>query len=292
MTPRSRYVIGIPSVWRARGYLAQTVDSVVAAMTESELARARIVVLNADTPSDRNTEVARVASGHAELVRSGTLTLESQPTRVVLDVRDDKELWRRQQVLDCASLIERCCGLGEYYLHLEDDVVAAPGFLAAIDARATAHARDRRRWSILSFYNSFSVADCTSLSERRLACSHFGLIGQLFHDSDLKSLSQYLRAHERDAPVDALVSRWARAAPGLVIAHAPSLFQHVGVFSSFRSEIQVWDTPQFLETPDERRSRLASAVADIKAHHPDSVRDYLSIRARLRAFRRYRFPKF
>lgn len=287
MTPREcRYVIGIPSVERRRGYLAETVDSVVNAMDADELERARIIVFNGDVPAGGNREISATLKQQAALAASGTLMVVNRAREVEVGPCTRQERWKRQQVLDCVALLECCQELGQYYLHLEDDVVAARGFRGAIEARVKQHQSARRNWTILSFYNSFPITDGTCYSEYRLSRRYFGMIGQLLRTEDLPSLSAYLCNHYADAPVDSLLGRWALAAGGAVIGHSPALFQHVGIISSFENEIQIWDTPQFPERPEERRRRLQAALRDVKAHHPGSASDFLRYRAQLRAARK------
>lgn len=99
-------------------------------------------------------------------------------------------------------------GLSDYYLHLEDDTAAAPGFLAAIDARVRRHQTAGRERAIVSFFNSYPIADGAYYSEFRLTHRYFGLIGQLFRSRDLPSLAAYLRSHYTESPADSLSVRW------------------------------------------------------------------------------------
>src|SRR5262245_4695086 len=280
-----RYVIGIPTVRRDQGYLGRTVDSLIAAMPADDLARVRIVIFNGDVPASSNAEVAAVLRRHASLADYGTLTIESRQHTVAVETQDGEARWKRKQVIDCAALLDVCQGLSDYYLDLEDDIVAASGFIAGIDRRVREHQAAGRKWAILSFYNSFPIADGTYYSEFRLTRRYFGLIGQLVQARDLSSLAAYLRRHYTESAVDSLVGRWALVSGGAVIGHSPSLFQHVGVLSSYRNEIQIWESLQFPEQPKERRRRLRAALKEVKIHHPEAALDFLRYRRRLQAVR-------
>lgn len=264
----------------------ETVDSVVAAMAESDFQCARIIIFNGEPGTEHREEVAAALSRHADLAGVGALTVQHRADAVESGESGGEAEWKRRQVQHCAALMDACREGGDYYLHLEDDVIAAPGYLHKIELRVREHQKTQRRWAILSFYNSFPITDGVYFSEYHLTRRYFGLIGQLFRTRDLASLTEYLREHQTDGPVDTLVGRWALATGGTVIGHSPSLFQHVGVLSSYCNEIQIWDTPQFVELPGERKQRLRTAIADINTYHPGCASGFLRYRARLRATRK------
>lgn len=286
MSDAAGYIIGIPTVARRRGYLAETVSSIVTAINGRDFQRARIVILNGDDSQHSNPEIQTVVSRHGELCASGTLRIVNRYEPIAVENCDERGLWQRKQTLDCAALLEHCQDSGSYYLHVEDDVVATPQFLEIIDSKLQAHRVNGQRWAILSFYNSFPIADGAHYSEFALTRKYFGLIGQLFHNKDLPSLCHYLRAHHTHAPVDVLVARWALCEGRAVIGHSPSLFQHVGVISSFQGRIQLWDSPEFDEDLARRRARLRVALHDVRDEHPGAAQRFLSYRRELRQHQR------
>lgn len=288
MSHQNRYVIGIPTVARRRGYLAETVASVLSAMNAGDLKRTRIVIFNGDNPPESNAEIHALSTRYAEHCACGTLRIEHRREPVVLEDCDEKTLWWRKQTLDGAALLEHCQSWGDYYLHLEDDIVARPGFLEVIDSKLEAHRAAGERWAILSFYNSFPVSDGAHYSEYRLTRKYFGFIGQLFQMKDVPLLGRYLRANYTEAPIDVLVARWALSNGRAVIGHAPSLFQHVGVISSFQGRIQLWDSPQFNDDRHAFKARMRVALEDLRVDHPDVTQLFLNYRRELRKIQRLR----
>ena len=286
MISRPRFVIGVPTVSRSRPYLLETLTSIVEGMQVEDWNHTRLVIFDGDVGSSGGQPRNAILNRFASLSEAGVLVVASRATAVPQGPCSDKARWQRKQALDCAALFDLCLGGGDYYLHLEDDVVASPGFLATIEARIAEHRAARRRWGILSFYNSFAIADGTRYSEFALTRRYFGLIGQVVRVEDLGPLAHYVRSHHTEGPIDVLVARWALAGGRAVVAHAPSLFQHVGVVSSYQSRIQLWDTPQFVEGREERRRRLATALGDVESHHPGASKSFTSHRRVMRRIQR------
>jgi hypothetical protein len=288
MSQENRYVIGIPTVARRRGYLAETVASILSAMNAGDLKRTRIVIFNGDSSPDNNADIHAISTRYAELCASGILRIESRRQQLVLEDCDERTLWWRKQTLDGAALLEHCQRWGDYYLHLEDDIVASAGFLDVIDSKLQAHRAQGARWAILSFYNSFPVSDGAHYSEFRLTRKYFGFIGQLFQVKDIPLLCRYFRANYADAPIDVLVARWVLSEGRAVIGHSPSQFQHVGVISSFQGRIQLWDSPQFDDDPKTFRARMRVALRDLRLNHPDTAQLFLDYRRQLRQIQKLR----
>ena len=124
--------------------------------------------------------------------------------------------WRSKQNLDYAALIEFCANLSTYYLHLEDDVVAADAYLRHIRDFISANAR--KTWAMLE------------------VCPH-GFIGKLFKTKDLPKLVMILRAFYLEQPCDFLIKPYfinlmTQAKP---IVRRPPLFFHKGRFSSLKN---------------------------------------------------------
>ena len=123
--------------------------------------------------------------------------------------------WRSKQNLDYAALIEFCANLSTYYLHLEDDVIAADAYLRHIRDFISANAL--KTWAMLE------------------VCPH-GFIGKLFKTKDLPKLVMILRAFYLEQPCDFLIKPYfinlmTQAKP---IVRRPSLFFHKGRFSSLK----------------------------------------------------------
>jgi hypothetical protein len=108
-----------------------------------------------------------------------------------------------------------CSYVSQYYLHLEDDVIASPQFLS----------------KIADFINS-QKSEWISLNVALL-----GYIGKLYPVRELQNLASYLRLFFDEMPVDWLEPRWKKYRgqdPRETKCRAASLFQHIGLVSSFR----------------------------------------------------------
>jgi len=259
------------------------VRSLAAALRDSDQERVRVVIFDGDFPPGRSRDIAEVRAEYAQLFSAGLLTIVERNKPPGIAACGEMAAWQRKQTLDAVELIAACGAEGDYYLHLEDDVISAPGCIASIDAAVAAHAAAGRQWAILSFYNSFPVEDGTPYSEYSLAHGYFGFIGQVFHWRDLEGLRSFLRDHCAEGPLDLLAACWARVTGGAVIAHAPSLFQHAGVLSSFQNQIQLWSAPQFVEEDAAREERLTRDLRDIETYHPSATAVFLRYRRALQS---------
>lgn len=128
--------------------------------------------------------------------------------------------WRSKQVLDFAFLFHCGQGIAEYFLILEDDVETSPGYVNAIKNFVTA--KQNQDWVSLTF-------------------SGFFIIGRLLRNADLTRLSQFLVMFYLEKPVDLLIIQFLDLLVQdryTVTRRVPSLFQHIGLFSSLDGKIQ------------------------------------------------------
>ena len=97
-------------------------------------------------------------------------------------------------------------------MQLEDDVRCAENFVDAIKSYISVQ---RKIWACLEF-------------------SELGFIGKLFKSADLKKLSTFMMTFYDEQPVDWLIRyfRMSMAQPD-VLLRKPTLFQHIGLKSSF-----------------------------------------------------------
>ena len=127
----------------------------------------------------------------------------------------ERVFWRSKQNIDFAFLMCYCHGLSQYYLHLEDDVIAAPSFYPKL------------RDFIFSFKKPWPFLDA----------SYMGHVAKVYHGNDLENLATYFYLMYDEMPVDWLITYWREIKydvlydQELTIAPA-SLFQHVGSHSS------------------------------------------------------------
>ena len=96
----------------------------------------------------------------------------------------ERVLWRTKQVIDFSFLFTYAQSQGEYYLVVEDDVVASIHYITAI--REFIASKNHKRWVSLEF-------------------TGFVGIGLLFRTSDLPRLTQLLWLFHQDKPVDMLM---------------------------------------------------------------------------------------
>ncbi|MGH9872351.1 MAG: hypothetical protein ACRD9S_07780 [Pyrinomonadaceae bacterium] len=281
MTSQSkRFVIGIPTVGRPRAYLLQTVASLIRGMSDVDRERSRIVIFDAEDEAGANPSIAKLTQTWPALIASEFITvlrreepLELNPAGLSL-----KEHWQRKQTLDCAELFRRCGRMAEYYVHVEDDVIACPNFLDIVDRRLESHLSRNTDWRVLSFYNSHKMHDDASYSELQLDRHYFGLIGQLIRCDDLNDLACYVCSQFERLPVDVLVGRFVLNTGGRVYAHTPALFQHVGLISSLQGRTQMWTAPQFPEAPAKRLRREMRGLHDVLIYQPRSLGAFLKVK--------------
>lgn len=118
--------------------------------------------------------------------------------------------------MDYSFLIHYSAGLGRYYIQLEDDVFSAKNFISAIRRRVEEQEAKRTTWTMLEF-------------------SNLGYIGKLYKSAHLPLLARFLFLFYQEMPCDWLMSHFrVLLTQKEVISFKPSLFQHMGTFSSFQ----------------------------------------------------------
>lgn len=233
----SRFVVGIPTVRRAHDYVERTVTALLD-QAGPGITSCTFLLLNAEQPPEAHQAVARIRSRHAAAIGSGRLRIIDAPAHTIDVAPVEWELplqtrWRAKQALDCAVLMEAARPLGDYYLHVEDDVLPCDAWAERVDA-FTREQEPRDDWTSLAFYCClpFPHRGAFDLPQFR------GLIGLLFRMRDVGGLAAYLRQHYRDGPVDHLVRDYLVERQGTLRVHQPSLFEHVGFRSSLTLRVQ------------------------------------------------------
>lgn len=128
----------------------------------------------------------------------------------------DRVSFRSKQNLDYSFLIHYSAGLGRYYLQLEDDVFSAKNFLTMIKRHIETQEAKRTTWAMLEF-------------------SALGYIGKLYKSADLPLLARFLFLFYQEMPCDWLMTHFRELlTQKQPILLKPSLFQHMGTFSSFQ----------------------------------------------------------
>ncbi|XP_008302256.1 alpha-1,3-mannosyl-glycoprotein 4-beta-N-acetylglucosaminyltransferase C isoform X2 [Stegastes partitus] len=223
-----RYLsIGISSVNRKKGsYLISTLQSIFSMSSSEERSSMVVVVLLADFDTGwRMATLKDIKTTFALELEQGQLVvihvpLEFYPpiTGLKRNYNDAPErvTFRSKQNLDYAFLIHYCAGLGQYYLQLEDDISCAKNFLSSIRNRVAEQEKQKVTWATLEF-------------------SVLGYIGKLYKSGHLPLLARFLFLFYQEMPCDWLLTHFKLVmTQKATILFKPSLFQHMGTFSSFQ----------------------------------------------------------
>ncbi|XP_059150146.1 alpha-1,3-mannosyl-glycoprotein 4-beta-N-acetylglucosaminyltransferase B-like isoform X2 [Physella acuta] len=236
------FVIGIPSIKRPIDmYLFNTLKSLINGLNETERGETLLIVCitePADVAYERGVieEIRRrfpleVSEGLLEVMTPrasfypdlGRLkpSLGDSPTRV---------RWRSKQNLDYAFLMFHAWHRGRYYLQLEDDIQASPGY---VNSMKQAIAENYGDWFLLQF-------------------STLGFIGRLFKSEDVPKVMEFLLMFFSQKPCDWLLGdflhvrmcshgdKWSlclHKIQSVARPITPSLFQHEGFHSSLEGTI-------------------------------------------------------
>ncbi|XP_029452929.1 alpha-1,3-mannosyl-glycoprotein 4-beta-N-acetylglucosaminyltransferase C [Rhinatrema bivittatum] len=224
--PRKKYLtIGLSSVKRKKGnYLLETIKSIFEQSSYEELKEISVVVHLADFDlSWCESIVLDISRKFAHHIISGRLIVIHAPEEYypVLDGLkrnyndpEDRVKFRSKQNIDYAFLLNFCANLSDYYVMLEDDVRCSKNFLTTI--KKVINSREGSYWVTLEF-------------------SKLGYIGKLYHSRDLPRLAHFLLMFYQEMPCDWLLIHFqGLLAQKDVIRFKPSLFQHMGYYSSYK----------------------------------------------------------
>lgn len=223
-----RYLsVGISSVNRQRGsYLVPTLQSLFSQSSPEERSSMVVVLLLADFDvSWRVDTVREIQTQFQSELEQGQLlvlhvTQDSYPplTGLKRNYNDAPERvsFRSKQNLDYAFLMHFSAALGRFYLQLEDDVSSSRNFLSAIRRHVEEQEGKGGTWATLEF-------------------SNLGFIGKLYKSAQLPLLARFLFLFYQEMPCDWLMThfRTLLTQKGQIL-FKPSLFQHMGTFSSFQ----------------------------------------------------------
>ena len=126
--------------------------------------------------------------------------------------------WRTKQNIDYAYLFSYSRNISQFYMQIEDDVLAADNFIFYIRDFITKS--ESKPWFCLEF-------------------SSLGFIGKLFHSESLTIIRDFLLIFKTEQPCDLLLNHLKR----IMNQHKDlriekSLFQHQGVISSLENKTQ------------------------------------------------------
>ncbi|XP_048449251.1 alpha-1,3-mannosyl-glycoprotein 4-beta-N-acetylglucosaminyltransferase C-like [Rhincodon typus] len=258
--------VGLSSVKRKRGnYLFETLKSIFDQSSNEELMEMVVVVHLADFDMAWNAQVVQdISRKFAHHIISGHLVIIHAPQLYYPSLKGlkrnyndpaDRVTFRSKQNVDYAFLLNFCANLSDYYLMLEDDVQCARSFLTAI--KKFLASKEGSYWVTLEF-------------------SKLGYIGKLYHSTDLPRLAHFLLMFYQEMPCDWLLIHFR----GLltqkdVIRFKPSLFQHIGYYSSFRgTENRLKDDDfeeDFFDIPDNPPATIYTSLKVFENYDPNKA---------------------
>ncbi|NXS97427.1 MGT4C acetylglucosaminyltransferase, partial [Jacana jacana] len=264
LSPHKKFLaVGLASVRRPRGYyLPATLQSLFRQSTEEELQEMVVVVHLADADPTWNMRVAAdIARKFTRHVLLGRLLLIHTPHEFYLTLEglkrnyndpEDRVKFRSKQNMDYAFLFAFAANLSSYYLMIEDDVWSAKSFLTSI--RKALASREGTNWATLEF-------------------SKLGYIGKLYRSSDLPRLARFLLLFYQEMPCDWLLSHFRLLLTQKdVIRFKPSLFQHMGLYSSFQGTINRLEDDEFQadasDLPDNPPAALFTSMSVFEDYEP------------------------
>ncbi|XP_015481100.1 alpha-1,3-mannosyl-glycoprotein 4-beta-N-acetylglucosaminyltransferase-like protein MGAT4D isoform X4 [Parus major] len=242
-------VMGIPTVKREKqNYLIDTLHSLLYQLSEEQKKDCIIIIFIAEVNTEYVKSIAEsVKTSFPREVQSGVLEVISPPASYYPDFSnlektlgdsEDRVRWRTKQNLDYSFLMLYAQPKGTFYLQLEDDIIAKPDYIESIKSFAAQQSQD---WMVLEF-------------------SQLGFIGKLFKSEDLPFIVDFFLMFYKDKPIDWLIDHllWVKVCnpekdathcekekSKLRIRAKPSLFQHMGIYSSLSGKIQILKDKDF-----------------------------------------------
>ncbi|CAK9292925.1 unnamed protein product [Gordionus sp. m RMFG-2023] len=157
--PHKKYVIGIPSAPRQFGsYLKDTLRSIFVALSRKQLNDLKVIILLSGNESYINQEARMIENDFWKQAQIGAIEIITPPDifypswssiTPTLEDTPKRMKWRTKQVLDFIYLMLYSYQKCDYYLQLEDDVIAKYNFLTIIDQVITNPAT--KEWAMLDF---------------------------------------------------------------------------------------------------------------------------------------------
>ncbi|XP_030076446.1 alpha-1,3-mannosyl-glycoprotein 4-beta-N-acetylglucosaminyltransferase C [Microcaecilia unicolor] len=258
---KSYLTIGLSSVKRTKkNYLLYTLTSIFSQSSEEELKEMVVVVHLADFDMDWNAHMAKeISSKFALQIALGRLVLIHAPQDMYPPLEglkrnyndpEERVKFRSKQNVDYAFLVNFCANLSTYYVMLEDDVQCAKSFFTVIKKVLTE--RENSYWVTLEF-------------------SKLGYIGKVYHSSDLPRLAHLLLLFYQEMPCDWLLTYFHKLlTQNDVIRFRPSLFQHIGFYSSFKGTANHLQDDGFEEEssmPDNPPANFVTSIATFENHY-------------------------
>ncbi|CAL8360068.1 unnamed protein product [Lota lota] len=267
---RKFLTIGLSSVRRKKGnYLVETIRSIFDRSSNAELKQIVVVVHLADfDPAWCERLVQEITRRFSHHIVAGRLLLIQAPQEYYPSLDglkrnfndpEDRVRFRSKQNVDYAFLLNFCANLSDFYVMLEDDVRCSRNFLTSLKKVITS--REGSYWVTLEF-------------------SKLGYIGKLYRSRDLPRLAHFLLMFYQEMPCDWLLVHFrALLAQKDVIRFKPSLFQHVGYYSSYNGAENKLKDDDFeedsVDIPDNPPASLHTSISVFESY--DVARAYSSV---------------
>ena len=226
-------VFGIPTVKRSHAYyLMDTLRSLMSRTSAAVKERKEIliVIFVADLRKDYLKQVTMdVNSEYEKEVQSGLIQVivpnqSFYPNMFQLpQLYGDSQkrvYWRSKQSLDYSFLYYYCKDLGQYFVQLEDDILATNKYYERM--RVFIKKNEHKEWSVLEFGSQ-------------------GFIGMTYRTEHLKTLSKFIRFFFWTRPVDWLFRDYNQIYLNGNPSNfriKPPVFLHAGKFSSLDGQVR------------------------------------------------------
>ncbi|KAL5009710.1 hypothetical protein ScPMuIL_012015 [Solemya velum] len=219
--------MGLPTVKREGiSYLMETIDSLLSSSTDAERGDVVLIIFLAELDAVWiNNTTNSIVQRYSTFLKSGFIQVvgatpaiyqELEFTQRTFNDSKERTKWGSKQNIDYAHLFLYCRNISTFYIQLEDDILAAPGFLKTI--HQTVQAKAKTFWFCLRF-------------------STLGFIGYMFHSKDLERSAIFLLMFYSEQPCDYLIGYLKNLTTQFEdIIIQSSLFQHKGVVSSLKGK--------------------------------------------------------
>jgi tetratricopeptide (TPR) repeat protein len=217
-----KLVIGICTVsTRKINYLPTTLRSLLKNISERNKSDILIRIYNCDFKGREINPIEgfekEIEEGLVEVVR-----VDNHPEFKNLPINfgdsPNRVKWRTKQCYDFSEAFRLSYGLGDYYMHVEDDVIACKDF----DTYVLSEIKNNQHW-------------CT------IHMAKGGFIGWVFHNNDLPRLSALFREFRDEMPPDWLINFFVRMKISTgrhYVTPNYSIFQHIGIERSLQNTTQ------------------------------------------------------
>jgi len=188
-----------------------------------------IVIFNAHLPPTDHIYITEIERDYSGLISEGKIKIYHTNANLYPDMSNlpknygdsaERVYWRSKTCLDYCMLYKLCEGQSDYFIHLEDDVVAQTGFY------------------------TFLRDDLSNRPEKQIIrLNQLGAVAVLYHQSILDKMVTYINSRYWEKPIDWLIDDYVKINPGIYELLPECYFQHIGYESSLMENNQVHSRP-------------------------------------------------